>query len=243
MTNKMIHRIYGITVGIVAVITGICLILACTYINRQGDHPFTAESVGSAFSAIAVPVYLCVALIIGGFILDSLFPSAREKKPSVKQQEAIANKLYKGADPLLLQNKLRKKRLFFSRLSLLWLAIGSVLFLLYALNGNNFALETISGDMKRAVLWLCVCMMLPFGHAVFAAFYAKKSFPKEIQLLKDNGATLPSSPAPHTQVLAWIRWGICAVAVVLLITGFVFNGTEDVLAKAAAICSECIGLG
>ena len=40
-----------------------------------------------------------------------------------------------------------------------------------------------------------------------------------------------------------LRWGLLAFAIILLIWGFITGGAEDVLTKAANICSECIGLG
>ena len=243
MTRKHIHRIYGIVLSVVAVIAGICLILACVQINSNGDRPFSAEAVQIAFQGIAIPVYLCVALIIGGFILDCLFPDAPKKQPVLKQDAAMAQKLYKNAEPALRDNKYRYKRLLFGRISLLWLMIGSTLFLLYALNGNNFSVETISSAMAKAAVWLAVCMALPFGHAVFAAYYAKKSYIKEIQLLKEAGVTPDRSPAATKPSLVWVRWSILCVAVVCILVGYFSGGTEDVLTKAVNICTECVGLG
>ena len=69
MTKKRIHTIYAILLSIVTVIAGICLMAACLQIYRSGDTPYSPESVQAAFATIAVPVYLCIALIIGGFIL------------------------------------------------------------------------------------------------------------------------------------------------------------------------------
>ena len=40
-----------------------------------------------------------------------------------------------------------------------------------------------------------------------------------------------------------LRWGILAAALILTAVGFVTGGFQDVLAKAANLCSECIGLG
>ena len=40
-----------------------------------------------------------------------------------------------------------------------------------------------------------------------------------------------------------IRLALFAAAVLLIVLGSVNGGANDVLAKAARICSECIGLG
>ena len=243
MTKKHIHRIYGIVLSVAAVIAGICLIFACIQINSSGDRPFSTEAVQVAFQGIAIPVYLCVALIIGGFILDGFFPDAPKKQSVPKQDAAIAQKLYQNAEPALRDNKYRYKRLLFGRISLLWMVVGSTLFLLYALNGNNFSVETISSAMAKASVWLAVCMTVPFGHAVFAAYYAKKSYIKEIQFLKEAGVTPDRSPTVTKPTLVWVRWSILSIAVVCILVGFFSGGTEDVLTKAVNICTECVGLG
>ena len=243
MSKKLIHRIYGIVLSVSAIAAGICLIAACLQIKSQGEHPFSPEAVSTAFSAISVPIYICLALIIGGFILDGFFPAEPKKALPPKQHEAMAKKLYKNASPELMRNKLRSKRLFVNQLTLIWLVIGSLLFLLYALNGKNFALETINSAMIKGTVWLVVCMTLPFCHAVFAAYYAKRSYAKEISLLKESGITPNHSPAAAPQHLYWIRWAILTLGIAMVVVGAVNNGTEDVLTKAVNICTECVGLG
>ena len=243
MTKKHIHRIYGIVLSVAAVIAGICLIVACIQINSAGDRPFSAEAVAGAFQGIAIPVYLCVALIVGGFILDIFLPVDQKKNAVPKQYEVMAEKLYKNADAAMLHNPLRQKRVLFGRISLLLLAVGSVLFLMYALNGSNFSVETISSAMAKASVWLGVCMAIPFGFSVFSAYYAKKSFQKEIDLLKDAGATPDRSPSPVSRDYSWLRWAIAGIAIVMIVVGFVSGGTQDVLTKAVNICTECVGLG
>ena len=86
-------------------------------------------------------------------------------------------------------------------------------------------------------------MALPFCHAIFAAYYSKRSYAKEISLLKESGITPSHSPAAVSQRLYWIRWAILTLSIVMVVVGFVNNGTEDVLTKAVNICTECVGLG
>ena len=40
-----------------------------------------------------------------------------------------------------------------------------------------------------------------------------------------------------------LRAAVLAVALILIIIGIINGGLEDVLAKGAAICTECVGLG
>ena len=79
MTKKRIHFLYSVLLSVMLVITGICLCIACAGIYVSGE-PFTPEAVTSAFRYISIPVYLCVALVIGGFILDAVFPGDTKKR-------------------------------------------------------------------------------------------------------------------------------------------------------------------
>ena len=85
MTKKRIHQIYGILLSVSLVVSGILLIIACIGIYLSGDRPFTPEAVAAAFSGIAIPVYLCLALIVGGFILEGFLPSEKKKQQAGKQ--------------------------------------------------------------------------------------------------------------------------------------------------------------
>ena len=97
MTKNRIHLIYSIVLSVFTVIAGICLIAACIGIYNIGDRPFSPERVAEAFSTIALPVYLCVALIILGFILDFFSPTEKEKLLPEKQHAVILAKLHEKA--------------------------------------------------------------------------------------------------------------------------------------------------
>lgn len=243
MTKKRIHTIYAILLSIVTVIAGICLMAACLQIYRSGDKPYSPEAVQAAFATIAVPVYLCVALIIGGFIIDGFFPFSCKKDAPPKQYEAILNQLYENADPALRNSKERRSRLLHKRISLILLAICSAVFLIYGLNGNNFALNTISQNMITACSLLLGCMAIPFGYAVFTAYYTKASIKREIETLKQAGISRGQCKKISSRNFLWVRWAILGVGVVLLVVGFAFGGTKDVLTKAVNLCTECVGLG
>ncbi len=40
-----------------------------------------------------------------------------------------------------------------------------------------------------------------------------------------------------------LRTAVLAVALILIVIGIITGGLEDVLAKGAAVCTECVGLG
>lgn len=91
MTKKRIHFLYSIALTAMLLITGICLCVACAAIYFSGKQPFTPESVAAAFRYIAVPVYLCIALAIGGLILDAISPAETTKRKIRKAVDSPAS--------------------------------------------------------------------------------------------------------------------------------------------------------
>lgn len=250
MTNKRIHQIYSILLSILLIVSGICLIAACIGIYQLGDDPYTPETVAAAFSGITWSVYPCLLLILGGFILDIFFPAPKAKNAVQKQYDVILAKLHEKADPgndpaIGKEQRIRRIHKFIT--AGLFLA-GSVIFLLYGTNADNFDSADITGSMIRAMYWLLPCMAVPFFYAVFTAFYCKASIRREIELMKQQIAAGAAAPVLNSKKsaifpLAKIRWVLLAAAVVFLVYGFIAGGTEDVLTKAVNICTECVGLG
>lgn len=257
MTKKRIHLIYGILVSAAAVIAGICLIVACVGIYRSGDHPFTRESVAAAFAEIAIPVYIFLALVIGGFILDLFLPRENPKLPVQKQYGVILERLHKKldldrCDPALSKAIRREQsvRRLHGYICLGLLAVCSIIFLCYGLNIDHFHKEDMNGSMIRAMYLFIPCLVIPFGYGVFTAYWSRRSIQKEIELVKQAlaaGAPAPAvqSPAPRRgeKGVNIAKYAILTVSLIILIYGFIAGGTADVLAKAAAICTECVGLG
>lgn len=253
-TIKRIRLIYSVVLSVFAVIAGICLIAACVGIYRSGgDQIYTAQKVADAFSQIAAPVYLCLALIAGGFILNVLLPAEDKKTKAEKNHAAILRRLLEKRnvetaapelkEAILYQRKLRKQERF---LSLLLLAAGSISFLVYGVNPANFHQSEINASMAKAVILLLGLLVIPFVFAVFTAYHTRKSLQKEIELVKqipvgEMQQEIPKAKRCRTQQIA--RWAVLGVAVVLLVYGFFAGGTADVLTKAINICTECVGLG
>ena len=250
MIKKRIHLIYSIVLSVVTVIAGLCLIAACISIYNIGDRPFSPQAVAAAFSTIALPVYLCLALILVGFILDGFFPASKGKPAIEKQHAVILAKLHEKADlqgNALIRKEQRNRKLH-RLISLGLLAAGSVVFLCYGANSNNFDSMDITGSMIKAMYVLLPCMAIPFAYGIFSAFYCRASLQREIALAKQAiaaGAEKPTVLPQKKKVcsLLALRWALLAVGIVLLVYGFFAGGTEDVLTKAVNICTECVGLG
>lgn len=251
MTNeqkKKIHLIYGIAVSIVAVIAGICLMVACVGIYRGGA--FSREAVAQAFAPIAVPVYLCLALVIGGFILDAALPFAGKKKLE-KQPAFILRRLREKTDLSLCDSELTQKLLSpresSRRCTIICAvinAVAAVVFLVYALNGSNFHRSEINESMIRAMYLFLPCLAVSFGSAIFCQYYNRKRIEEEIALLRQaKDCTCEKATLPQPRRLIPWQAALIVVAVVLIVVGYTGGGFRDVLTKAVNICTECIGLG
>ena len=256
MTNQrtdQIRKLYGIVLSFVLVVAGICLMTECCAIYFTGERSFSREIVAAHFSGIAVPVYLCLAMVIIGFILDIFLPTGKEKADIEKNYDLILQRLHSKTDLNQCDEGLRnaviheqKSRKCHKIVSIVLLILGSILFLSYAVNGNNFHQREITDSLIAAMCWLIPCMAVPFGYALFSAYYSRASIRREIDLLKHAGAN--RSPAPAAAVKSGkadiiIRWIVLIVALAILVYGYFAGGTADVLTKAINICTECVGLG
>lgn len=260
--RKRIHRIYGIALTAVTVIAGICFILACYGIYTEGKATggqiYTRQIVAEAFAPIAVPVYLCLALVIGSFVLHLALPLEKKKPVPEKNRQLILDRLHAKTDLAQCNAQLRtavekqqKSRKLHILISAVLLALFSVAFLIYAcLPGRWPDVAAVTAAIVPAVLTMFGCLAIPTGYMIFTAYFCRTSLDKEIELMKQAAKQSPTSPAPkaetkkdNTRWMPIVRCAVIVVAAGLLLYGYFTGGIEDVVAKAAAICTECVGLG
>lgn len=249
------RRIYNILLSVVIVIAGICLMAACLNIYQSGDQPFSRESVAAAFSGIAFPVYLCLAMVLISVVLELVLPSEKEKSPVFKPYRAILNRLQTKRDfsqcDAALRNEisaLQKQRKAYSLICAFVLFICSAAFLVYACDSSNFHQSNINSSMIAAMKVLLPCALLSFATALSVTIQNERSLAKEIELMKQIPAAKNTEAADNIaetseKRLNLSRTVIIVVAAVCMVYGFISGGTIDVLAKAINICTECIGLG
>lgn len=251
---KLLRLVYGIAVSIMTVISGLLLIAACLQIYRSGgEQIYTPEKVAAAFAPIAVPVYVTLGMIAGSFLLAFILPVEKKRIPVQKQYVLLLRRAYERADMTLcnpellsqIQKEQTKRRLSLI-LSLVFWAIGSIIFLPYACSSGNYSEELhLATDSVIAAVWrLLPCSLIPTGFSIFATYYCRASVRRELELVK----LVPKAaePCPTAQAscnLLYARLAILVIALVMTVGGFVAGGTADVLAKAVAICTECVGLG
>lgn len=250
---QRIHWIYSIVSGVVCVIAGICLIAGCLTIYYSGlEQPYSRETVATTFQQIAIPVYLCATLVLGGFLLELLLPPAPNKLKAQKDLPHILSRLKAKADmaeckdPLHEQiSKIEAKRKLHKVCLASVISICTVVFLIYSLNISNFHQTQINDSMIRAMWVLLPCFTVSFGYGIFVSFYDASCIRKEIALFKQIPAAkgTPSTDTNTNSHIKYLQIGITAVSVILIVYGLFTGGTLDVLTKAVNICTECIGLG
>ncbi len=256
MTKKHIHLIYRIALSIALIIAGICLMAACIGIYQSGgEQIYTPQKVAAAFAPISLPVYIALVLILVGFVLDIALPLEKKRILVEKQYALMLSKACEYADMSLCEPELQKK-IFRKRntrrlhwlITLALLLAGMAIAAGYGLNPKHYheELSHATESVIQLVWWLLPCTVIPLGYGIFSAYYSHASIRRELELVKqvpkkaDKSTTAPKKPTCKT---LYIRLAVLGIALGILVGGFIAGGTADVLAKAVAICTECVGLG
>lgn len=256
MKHKQIRLIFGFVLTALLILAALCLMIACIGIYNAGDQPFSRESVAAAFRRIRIPVYLCLAGILGSFLLELFLPGdAAHTKTEPPYRRILDSWLRKVdlalCDPSTRQEILRleKRRKTLSFLSGLVLGLCSSAFLVYALDGSHFHESEINASVIRAAAYLLGAMIVPVCFGIYTAFYTTYSLRRQINLLQNTDPsarrTTPLSVKKTPVSGAWriFRLALFCAALIMLLVGFCTGGTADVMTKAINICTECVGLG
>lgn len=261
-TVKILHRAATLTLSVTTVLCAVALAVACVQIYQSGDRPFSPESVGGAWNAIAIFVWLFVICAIGSGVLFWLFPVPDVKQkvkvsPHVRLAKARARLARKQYDPRLL-SPLEKHDIYLVTMrgsAVLVCILSAVPSLFYLSNVDNFT--SIDTHLNAQV----ICGVVP---ALLAALIAL-GFCAAVRLLSDISAeraliyakAIMLLPAPAAEkkpvgktfkelpeyAIIVVRVALILVAVLMIIFGIFNGGMSDVLQKAIKICTECIGLG
>jgi len=252
---QKIHSIYNTILSVVIIIAGICLMIACLGIYNSGEQPYSRESVAAAFSGIAFPVYLCLFMIVLGFLFELFSPSESKKMRTPKAYAHILRQLHSkkdlataDADITTAIEAQQKSRRIHKTISMVIVGISAGSFLSYALNSAHFHQSEINTSMIQAMYHLLPCLTVSIAYGIFTLYHNRQSMEQEIELLKqipnaDNAAIAhPATDKSEKQVKIF-RTAFLCIGIFLLVYGFISGGTVDVLTKAINICTECIGLG
>ena len=269
-TFSLFRRIYGILLSVSVVVAGICLIAACLTVYYSGDG-YSPEAVRAAFAPISIPVYVCLALTVIGFVLYAIGGTKEKNKPSKNYAYLLralkSKKDFDKAEDEVKKAVLkeRKKRLYFALVSAAVYVICAVVFLVYALDGSHFHTSEINSSMIGAMQVLAPCLAICLICGLACIIFTNKSLKCEFELfkqipsfiIKENDFTAlneekdfenassckKNNRERKNAILNLAKFSILVLAAALLVYGAIAGGTADVLTKAVNICTECIGLG
>ncbi len=254
--------IYSWVLALLVVAVGVCFVVSCVSIYRSGDSPFTRESVAAHFQRMAIPVWLCIAAIIGGGVLSLMWPHDERFKP-VREVANTLERLVDSYDlstsPEALQatrasEQKRRLGMRIGEIAVCMAATGVAL--AWCLNKNHFAGSDKTADIRTAATVVLSCAAVAILLCILLEHVRRRSFARELAAVKAAIADTSVSrrtcgPTDSTGsgvsfrgVLQWsLRGVIFAVAVAFILLGIGNGGMADVLGKAIRICTECIGLG
>ena len=260
MNNKLQTRLRTVwswlTAGL-TVATGICLMVGCVTIYRSGERPFSPESIAAQFGNIAWLVWLTVAAIIVGIALHLLFPDEKGRVKAIREEKDILDGLKTKAgtvtDGVLseqlvkAQRGARTARVLFCSV----LGVASSQLFLFFFEPFRFSIEHLNRDILQFAALFGISCGIVLITMIICVYLTRKSLKQQIHLYKAaiaEGKCDGISPAPAaknriTLPLCVVRCVIAVAAVVLIVLGVMNEGILDVLGKAIAICTECIGLG
>ena len=262
--TSRLRRVISTVTSVLTLTVGVLFIAACCYLNGLGQSPFTYENIASVFAAIAVPVFVTLAVIVIGFIFNLVFPAAEPRVRAERDVRAILHRLRSQRDESALStadavavNKERRLRRGLLAANIALFVVG---ILLGVIIGAIIPFSEVIRDVKvdyngltvRAVLVLAAFLLPARLLAVVRVFTDERSMERELSLVRSlptRDPKTPDNPTPcyfkahERELLLGVRIALVGVAVVYIILGIGNGGMADVLEKAIKICTECIGLG
>lgn len=250
---KKIHLIYGCVAAVLIVVLGIALILSCLDIYNSGPRPYSPESIGQRFQQIALLAYGCIALVLGGIVLGLALPAEAQKPTAARDAVMAMNKLKSktgtmdAADAEAVKNEQLLRPIL--RIGTAAGFAGLMVYpAIYFMDSSHFTITALNDDIRNAVcialIPACIGLMLCFLCSVLE----NKSISRETDIYKKviasgNVTAASITESKKSKTLIIVRCSLLVLAVCLMIAGILNGGMKDVLDKAVAICTECIGLG
>lgn len=247
---KRIHQWYSWILATVMVALGVLFILSCLNIYASGPRPYSAEAIALRFHRIIIPVIIGVIGIVGGIALNLLLPLEQKRKKGGSSPEELMLRLRQKADVAPVQKEVRLRKILRAVTAFCFVAL-MIYPLVYFLIPGHFSVSKLNADVIKAVLITLIPAVIGLALCWICQALVNSSFRREAAVYKQALSTGKRStntaeteqPLKHCVTLYGIRIVIAVIAVIFVVIGILNGGAEDVLKKAIAICTECIGLG
>lgn len=258
---KRIHLIYSIILAVLIVTLGVLLVLSCLDIYHSSERdPYSPDAIALRYDRIRILVYVTIFGIVGGVAMNLIFPLEWKRPKAVVQERILLTRLQTKAlaakenDRTSLEELLKKYRSMRHIFTLIPFAISAFAIIypvIYFRQPQHFTIENLNQDILKSVLVVMVPALLCLGCFFIFHLLIQKSIRNEIECLKKMlegyAGKLPNIQTEtirkNVSILWCIRGGLLLFAGGLILIGILNGGADDVLKKAVAICTECIGLG
>ncbi len=256
--KKRIRLLLPILVGAMLAVCAVLFITSAYSINEIGQSPYTYQTVGAAFSRIAVPVYITLALVVIAGVTEIAF--APNGKRRVKPPRDVLSRLKRASRTADfsaagegVMNKIRFERTLRGSIrlaNLVLLAIGFAIAFCCAINPANYAegigshelTASVKGVVLAAVIYLTPAALVALLRMPIDSLSAEYEL-KLVEKLPRRRAAAANPQKIKAPYMLIVRLSVLILAAVLVILGVRNGGMNDVVQKAIKICTECIGLG
>ena len=260
--DKFARNLIWILISFQTILTGIFLVVQVLriYFGRvDGEEIFTREKVGQYLLQILVLIIIWVLGGVVGIIMSFIKKmdyNNKAKNSNIVKLKAITcilpyDKIEEtDEDYILLKSYDKNRKIAYLIFSMICLGLAVFPFM-YLFNPNHFV---ANGHATGQVIDM-ILHILPFVFIGFVCFIATVLYEnysannsiivakKLLAKYKKGEISFKTENKRKVQLLWAIRGLIIVIGIVFIITGIINGGPSRVYAKAAKICSECIGLG
>ena len=210
-----------------------------------GDTPYTAQNISRALkTCLPVALLLSASAVFTG-ILSLKYGSPKEKfRPD--RQYLLTAALSRAGEAGGEEIRKAKRRVFFIKAGGGFIALVLLIpFAAYLMGKAHFETWDLNAMalslLKNALPWVFASV----AALILTYYWTDREAAKLLEKLKKQPKTAftPERENRFENSVLYIRLVLLLAAVLLIALGAANGGARDVLAKAKAICMECIGLG
>lgn len=270
--RHLLHLWYGIFLALFTVVIAVLFAAQAADLYFSGVG-YSRELVVERVTMLAVPFWLWIAAIVVGGVLVLVFPPEKKILKRIPDDRKTVERLvrmagesesekYEAAKSALQKESKVRRIVWLCCLAVCLVCMGIALTFIFNFpaypNVDDYPVSEPNAAVYDAILMLvrsvlpcaAVAFVACLGATIYDAVSAKRILPQAKILLAEGGRaqTVPAAggkaallDSPRTLLI--VRIAVFAVAIALIIWGILNGGAGDVLAKAVAICTECIGLG
>lgn len=262
-----------ITLSVISVVLAVLFITFVAQIYYGGGEVMYSRAiVWGKLKYMIAPVAIWAVAAIACFILSVLFPNEKRPAPAtaservsrlrkrIPRRQDTADGKYVNAEHKQYATIELWRYVAYGIASAFALGVA-IYTIIYLSQKSNFASDKINTDIlylvKNVFPWIVASFVLFIGVVIYEFVVAKPQLGRMTNLLVAcKGMSISRSPLAaymdrakaaivksEDKIVFGARIAVLLVAVVLIGIGTWDGGAGDVLGKAVAICTECIGLG